>query len=240
MKLWKTQLQQKINSMSSIKELFPGNDSQSWPTSVPIECDKSHMTVITPFIARILSVSIPISTYNYRQVMTYWANTRGPAECRLSVSRIKANALVMRKIVCVIFFCAFHTCKQLGSTSRNQDCFFVCGTDTLFTIHVSPGMDNTGVWEFLFPADFLIFENFHVPKFQPISGIFTQFHAVFPRFLSVASHTWAGSTAPTVPGNDKENWGNHHIDVIRIWGGIFVLKPCSWGLRKKSFYLSLY
>ena len=45
-----------------------------------------------------------------------------------------------------------------------------------------------------FSADFLIFENSLVPKFQlflwfqPIFVIFTQFHAVFPCFLPVASH----------------------------------------------------
>ena len=32
-----------------------------------------------------------------------------------------------------------------------------------------------------------------------------------------------------LPGNDKENLGNHRIDVIGICGGVFILKPCSWG-----------
>ena len=27
-----------------------------------------------------------------------------------------------------------------------------------------------------------------------------------------------------LPGNDKENWGNHHIDVTGVWKGVFILK----------------
>ena len=30
-------------------------------------------------------------------------------------------------------------------------------------------------------------------------------------------------------GNDKENWENHHIDVVAICRGVFIVRPCSWG-----------
>ena len=52
------------------------------------------------------------------------------------------------------------------------------------------------MWEFLFSADCLIFENLLLPKFQlflfqPIFGIFAQFHAVFPSFfIRGLSHPW--------------------------------------------------
>ena len=32
-----------------------------------------------------------------------------------------------------------------------------------------------------------------------------------------------------LPGNDKENWGNHHIDVTGIWRG----RGKEWGRRKQ-------
>ena len=34
-----------------------------------------------------------------------------------------------------------------------------------------------------------------------------------------------------LPGNDKENWRNQHIDVTNVMGyeDEFILKPCSWG-----------
>ena len=52
---------------------------------------------------------------------------------------------------------------------------------------------KAGVWEFLFSADFLIFENFLVPKFQLfLFSLFWHLYTIsrcFPRFLSVVSHT---------------------------------------------------
>ena len=33
--------------------------------------------------------------------------------------------------------------------------------------------------------------------------------------------------------NDMENWGNHHIDVLWICRGVFILKLCSW--RRNHF-----
>ena len=38
-----------------------------------------------------------------------------------------------------------------------------------------------------------------------------------------------GEQGAPLPGNDKENWGNHNIDVIGVWRGVLISKPCSWG-----------
>ena len=43
-------------------------------------------------------------------------------------------------------------------------------------------LPKAGVWEFLFSADFLVFKNFLVPKFQPFSFIFSLFLAFYPDF----------------------------------------------------------
>ena len=62
-------------------------------------------------------------------------------------------------------------------------------------------------------ADFLIFDNFVLPKFQlfllfsAYFAIFTQFHTVFPYFLSVVSH---------IPELNKPNlcYGKQHRHFI--------------------------
>ena len=52
----------------------------------------------------------------------------------------------------------------------------------------------------LFFENFLVLQNFNFFfYFQPIFGIFTQFHSVFPCFLLVASHTSGVMNDPQKP-----------------------------------------
>ena len=73
------------------------------------------------------------------------------------------------------------------------------------------------MWEFLFWAGFLCQNCSFFFYFQPIFGIFTQFHAVSPLFLSVASHTSALSNLFIKLTIDlKALWNPPDLWVIKV------------------------
>ena len=88
------------------------------------------------------------------------------------------NAEMKKKGFCDVFTSVFCSLLVLKKTQVP----ILCGL-------VDQGCESSS------SADFLIFEHFLLQNFnfflyfQPIFAIFTQFHTVFPHFLSVASHT---------------------------------------------------
>ena len=68
----------------------------------------------------------------------------------------------------------------------NKCCAQECALDYIITVELNLNIywidSDSGVWEFLFPADFLLFENFLVPKFQ----LFLLFSAYFCHFCPIS------------------------------------------------------